>query len=166
MSVFDAQLVSLQSHELNEQEIKKINPMLAAPLEANRVAKRAEQLVDLFETSHDLLEWAADGNAQICPHCTTLVSKEGGCNHITCKCGGHFCYGCGMKMGECTCATGHVSDRLHGRRVGTLRFEIIKGIIEKRRQRQMAFLMGSRCEESVVSMLPPDVLRRIAEAIK
>merc|ERR1712224_143300 len=101
-------------HELNEQDIKKINPILAAPLEANRVAKRAEQLVDLFETSHDLLEWAADGNAQICPHCTTLVSKDGGCNHITCKCGGHFCYGCGMKMGECTCATGF-TDVLLGR---------------------------------------------------
>merc|ERR1719271_491297 len=100
-------------HELDQHEIKRINPKLAAQLaarlaarlEANRVAKRAEHLVDLFETSHDLLEWAMAGNAQVCPHCSALVSKKCGCDHMTCKCGGHFCYECGMKMEECTCNT-------------------------------------------------------------
>ena len=37
---------------------------------------------------------------------------------------------------------------------------------ERRRKRRMAFLMGSRRDESVVSLLPPDVLRRIVEAVQ
>lgn len=31
-----------------------------------------------------------------CPQCTTTVQKVGGCNHITCKCGSHWCWSCGI----------------------------------------------------------------------
>jgi hypothetical protein len=30
-----------------------------------------------------------------CPSCGLWVSKTGGCNHMTCRCGGQFCYLCG-----------------------------------------------------------------------
>ncbi|OQS01315.1 hypothetical protein ACHHYP_20065 [Achlya hypogyna] len=30
-----------------------------------------------------------------CPKCHTLVESLGGCKFMTCKCGAHFCYGCG-----------------------------------------------------------------------
>ena len=81
---------------------------------------------------------------------------------MTCKCGGRFCYECGMKSEECACNTA----RLPAIQRATVLREMIKGILQKRRQRLVTFLMGSRCEESLVSMLPPDVLRRIGEAIK
>jgi ariadne-1 len=29
-----------------------------------------------------------------CPKCHKLIEKNGGCNHIACKCGHHFCYVC------------------------------------------------------------------------
>ena len=33
--------------------------------------------------------------AQICPKCKTVVEKNGGCQHMTCKCGEQFCFECG-----------------------------------------------------------------------
>jgi hypothetical protein len=35
-----------------------------------------------------------------CPQCTTIVQKIGGCNHITCKCGSHWCWSCGTDKDE------------------------------------------------------------------
>ncbi|CAH9148731.1 unnamed protein product [Cuscuta epithymum] len=32
-----------------------------------------------------------------CPFCRFYVEKKDGCLHITCRCGQHFCYGCGAK---------------------------------------------------------------------
>jgi hypothetical protein len=32
--------------------------------------------------------------AKRCPRCHTPVFKTSGCNHITCKCGAHWCYVC------------------------------------------------------------------------
>lgn len=31
-----------------------------------------------------------------CPKCETTIYKTGGCNHITCNCGSHFCWTCGI----------------------------------------------------------------------
>ncbi|CAE7138440.1 unnamed protein product [Rhizoctonia solani] len=36
-----------------------------------------------------------------CPSCHHLVEKDGGCNDMVCRCGYEFCYGCGVKWGEC-----------------------------------------------------------------
>ncbi|OAY68956.1 putative E3 ubiquitin-protein ligase [Ananas comosus] len=44
-----------------------------------------------------LLKVAKDKNWKRCPSCKYFVEKTGGCLHITCKCGFHFCYGCGME---------------------------------------------------------------------
>ncbi|KAI0084695.1 hypothetical protein BDY19DRAFT_969625 [Irpex rosettiformis] len=32
-----------------------------------------------------------------CPQCQIIVELEHGCNHITCRCGTHFCFKCGAK---------------------------------------------------------------------
>lgn len=35
-----------------------------------------------------------DENTKICPGCHSRVEKDGGCNHISCPCGTHFCWLC------------------------------------------------------------------------
>jgi len=34
-----------------------------------------------------------------CPKCPATVERVQGCNHITCRCGTHFCYLCGKDIG-------------------------------------------------------------------
>ncbi|KAI0542647.1 hypothetical protein GGR58DRAFT_451363 [Xylaria digitata] len=36
-----------------------------------------------------------------CPSCNNMVEKRSGCNHMTCRCGGEFCYICGGVWGAC-----------------------------------------------------------------
>lgn len=33
-------------------------------------------------------------NAKSCPKCAKFIEKNGGCNHISCSCGHHFCWVC------------------------------------------------------------------------
>merc|ERR1712205_124346 len=44
---------------------------------------------------------------QICPTCSALVRREGGCTHIVCRCSQDFCFGCGAPLSdladECVC---------------------------------------------------------------
>merc|ERR1711977_727095 len=103
---------------------------------------RSEALVDLLDMSPELLEWASNGNAQICPHCTSLVERSDGCRHMRCRCGGEFCFLCGDTypcQGDCR------YERDNNRAVLNVDVRVM---IERRRKRRMAFLMGSRCEES------------------
>jgi len=41
---------------------------------------------------------------KICPSCKNAVEKSSGCNHMRCRCGNQFCYGCG---GPYPCSSGH-----------------------------------------------------------
>eukprot|EP01084_Bolivina_argentea_P167346 290456_1 len=40
-------------------------------------------------------EYKEEHKAQTCPKCKRTVEKTGGCDHITCICGTHWCYICG-----------------------------------------------------------------------
>ncbi|KAG5958950.1 hypothetical protein E4U56_005243 [Claviceps arundinis] len=47
----------------------------------------------------------ADANGwQRCYSCGRLVDLDTGCNHITCRCKAEFCYVCGLKWKQCSCA--------------------------------------------------------------
>ncbi|KAL0487600.1 RBR-type E3 ubiquitin transferase, partial [Acrasis kona] len=37
-------------------------------------------------------------NTKECPKCHKSIEKNGGCNHMTCKCGTHWCWICGGEM--------------------------------------------------------------------
>ena len=39
-------------------------------------------------------KWA-DEHCKRCPECRSVIEKIDGCNHITCRCGAHFCWKCG-----------------------------------------------------------------------
>jgi hypothetical protein len=51
-----------------------------------RKDQEAQRLID---------EETANKNVPHCPTCPLFVYKISGCNHMTCKCGQHFCYVCG-----------------------------------------------------------------------
>lgn len=53
-------------------------------------------------TSEDFGSWARQ-LCQACPNCLVVVRKEIGCNHMACRCGQSFCYGCGAPSGQCLC---------------------------------------------------------------
>ena len=44
-------------------------------------------------------EWVAR-NGKRCPECSKAIEKNGGCNHVTCRCGAHFCWTCGKTFGS------------------------------------------------------------------
>ncbi|KAK0729004.1 hypothetical protein B0T21DRAFT_204470 [Apiosordaria backusii] len=46
---------------------------------------------------------------QQCYSCHTFVEHIGGCTHMTCQCGAHFCYVCGGKWGNCQCSYGQIA---------------------------------------------------------
>ncbi|XP_029126591.1 probable E3 ubiquitin-protein ligase RNF217 [Cajanus cajan] len=49
------------------------------------------------EFDNMFLKLAEEKNWQKCPKCSMFVQRSGGCEHISCRCGCHFCYGCGEK---------------------------------------------------------------------
>ena len=84
---------------------------------------------------------------------------------MSCVCGSEFCYACGDPY-----PCGRDGDGCPRVRAGIQRTRPtiarnLEALLERRRQRRLAFLMGSRCSESLVCKLPPDVLRRIAEEL-
>ncbi|KAH6883790.1 hypothetical protein BKA70DRAFT_1341511 [Coprinopsis sp. MPI-PUGE-AT-0042] len=46
---------------------------------------------------------AEKNNWKACPKCRTFVERLSGCNHIACRCGQQFCYGCGKPWKKCSC---------------------------------------------------------------
>ncbi|KAI2466776.1 hypothetical protein F4781DRAFT_404783 [Annulohypoxylon bovei var. microspora] len=50
-----------------------------------------------------LKEMAKKNRWKICPHCSRIVSRNDGCFHIKCQCGGQFCYICGLAWKTCSC---------------------------------------------------------------
>ncbi|RJE27401.1 IBR domain-containing protein [Aspergillus sclerotialis] len=60
-----------------------------------------------------LLKQARRSRWQRCYHCGEMVESLGGCQHIHCRCGADFCYGCGNQWQSeaCVCSTvRHVPD--------------------------------------------------------
>ncbi|GAB5372827.1 hypothetical protein AAMO2058_001697900 [Amorphochlora amoebiformis] len=50
------------------------------------------------QVAASLQGYAQDKKCQKCGSCGMLVEKNKGCNHMTCRCGNHFCYLCGTDL--------------------------------------------------------------------
>ncbi|CAH9070801.1 unnamed protein product [Cuscuta europaea] len=50
---------------------------------------------------------AKDMKWRKCPYCNMFVQRDGGCEHMACRCGGHFCYYCGKNW-----TSGHMCSRV------------------------------------------------------
>ena len=53
-------------------------------------------------------------NLKHCPNCDVLVDRFSGCNHITCVCGVHWCYECGLQCASAEDTLQHMRNE-HGR---------------------------------------------------
>lgn len=49
---------------------------------------------DLREQERLFQEWVMESGVKKCPSCQAWVEKMEGCNHMSCKCGTHFCWFC------------------------------------------------------------------------
>ncbi|CAH1442393.1 unnamed protein product [Lactuca virosa] len=51
-----------------------------------------------------LMQLAKSKEWRRCPSCNIIVEKQEGCHRISCRCGNHFCYGCGkIHIGSYAC---------------------------------------------------------------
>lgn len=72
----------------NEQDIK--NEIIERErIEAEKEAQRINKLN--LQKSLNFIS-----KLKHCPRCHRPIIKNGGCNHICCQCGIHFCYVCGF----------------------------------------------------------------------
>ena len=68
---------------------------------------RAERLKYVLSGEDPALTAWAMCNTQACPRCFLIVQRSDGCDHITCRCGAHFCYVCGDEYPLTKDHTGH-----------------------------------------------------------
>lgn len=47
-----------------------------------------------FASTDTEMQSLLDGNTKPCPRCRELITKNDGCNHMTCRCRQHFCWRC------------------------------------------------------------------------
>ena len=69
-----------------------------------------EQLRNPVPAAHNV----NDPNFKHCPNCDVLVDRFSGCNHITCVCGVHWCYECGLQCANADDTLHHMRTT-HGR---------------------------------------------------
>jgi len=63
-------------------------------LRQENCANRLHEIV-ASGTSNPSQNWILT-SCQVCPNCHVIARREDGCNHIVCRCGCHFCFGCGV----------------------------------------------------------------------
>jgi len=51
-----------------------------------------------------LIQFANEQGWKACHGCSRIVSRDEGCDHMTCKCGTEFCYRCGTQWKRCGCS--------------------------------------------------------------
>lgn len=89
--------LALHSRLRSENFAPRLDEMLAS-----QQAAAADNPMELGSCEAMLL-----AECQVCPNCSVLVRREGGCTHIACRCGQDFCFGCGGPMtddgDECCC---------------------------------------------------------------
>jgi hypothetical protein len=57
----------------------------------SRIARLREIFLSPDDTLHDFLI----DTTQACPHCFMITERTQGCSHMTCSCGGEYCWTCG-----------------------------------------------------------------------
>jgi hypothetical protein len=53
---------------------------------------------ELESIDEETIKLLYSGDAKKCPTCKQIIVKNGGCDHMTCTCGTHFCFRCNQKL--------------------------------------------------------------------
>lgn len=99
LCIHDAKSVVPTDDHKNVSASDSSDPSDSSDSEVSSVSRSEEETLCLeagFGT------WASE-SCQACPRCLVLIRKETGCDHIQCRCGSSFCYGCGAPDGRCVC---------------------------------------------------------------
>ncbi|KAK4132308.1 hypothetical protein BT67DRAFT_85533, partial [Trichocladium antarcticum] len=65
-------------------------------------AAAPEEIAEIAEIA-EIDRLAAEEGWRRCPDCGILVEHGAACQHMTCPCGGQFCYVCGARWRTCAC---------------------------------------------------------------
>ncbi|KIP03366.1 hypothetical protein PHLGIDRAFT_110981 [Phlebiopsis gigantea 11061_1 CR5-6] len=97
--------------------------------------KNAHPGASCEEARHDLSEEYIDSSDDIrrCPSCQTPIFKDGGCNHVSCRCGKHICWRCMQVFPKSDLCYQHMRDD-HG---GCFDADTITGTVPRDRRRLM-----------------------------
>ena len=90
---------------------------------------RSCRMLEQIHQGKDPTKITIDTTCVKCPKCHADIEKNGGCNHMTCRCGAHFCYWCLMVASSAEPIGDHFSDRrcpMYGLPRKEYRAELIK----------------------------------------
>jgi E3 ubiquitin-protein ligase RNF14 len=74
---------------------------MATPYHEGSGCSRESLLLTIYQSpgGEDIRTGVEKGEIKLCPGCHTLTTKNGGCNHITCRqCDVHWCWLCGDQI--------------------------------------------------------------------
>ena len=66
-----------------------------------RERKKQRELIEK-ENEKKYESWRKEKDVKSCPKCGKHIEKNGGCDHMTCLCGTHWCWICGKEQNEST----------------------------------------------------------------
>ena len=69
----------------------------------NLTCEQYREMMNLKPEDKEFLNFVRGAHYKQCPSCKFWVSKNEGCDHMTCRCGYEFCYKCGAEYGTCEC---------------------------------------------------------------
>lgn len=81
-------------HLINTQTVERLASSKALATQAKNLRdaneRRLKADVDLNGGGDPAFVAFCSAHARKCPRCAVIVFRDGGCNHISCKCGAHF----------------------------------------------------------------------------
>ncbi|KAF2224735.1 hypothetical protein BDZ85DRAFT_83559 [Elsinoe ampelina] len=117
------------------------------------------------EATQAVLEMAAGQNWRRCSRCRTMVELNTGCNHITCRCGFHFCYTCGVEWKTCRCPVWNERNILYAHPPGVPNVQHQQQL-DRQRQHQMALLRMHQQRQQLQALQAQMRARRLAEQVE
>ena len=107
--------------------------------------------IDKITGDSETRNWLA-ANTKPCPKCNKPVEKNGGCNHVTCKCGQSFCWHCGQATGRA-----HTWDTISEHSCGRFKEEMEKSIKDAAAQHKkyMSVIVHTLLTPLINSLITP-----------
>lgn len=93
------------------QEIKKLNES-KSDLIRDQIKKEIQEMIRIQKEEDEKTKRYIQ-NLKKCPNCRLPIIKNGGCSHVRCACGCHFCWLCGFHSNDSPTIYNHLNN-VHG----------------------------------------------------